>query len=74
MLAVKLTDALDMLFLAQFSSSLLFQILPSYGRLNREPQDVHDLIDVNCDHVVPSSKADFEDEIKLRILRWGAYP
>lgn len=38
MLAVKLTDALDMLFLAQFSSSLLFQILPSYGRLNREPQ------------------------------------
>lgn len=38
------------------------------------PKDVHDLVAVTCEYVIPSQKGDFEDEIKLGILRWGDFP
>lgn len=32
------------------------------------------VIAVTCENIIPSHKGDFEDEIKLGILRWGDFP
>ena len=42
--------------------------------LNHGPQDIQVLIPGICDHVTILGEADFEDVIKLRILRWKDYP
>ena len=38
------------------------------------PKDIQVLIPGICDHVTILGEADFEDVIKLRILRWKDYP